>query len=172
MTEILKDILKDVPKEEIDDKIVTLKKQVKNESVDDIAKTSAVKNISKYVKMMDKGAVMGECAKSTPAHVKSSIIHNQFLKKYKIQSEPIRDGEKIKWIYLKNNELGLDALAFRGYEDPQNLWSLLRSTQTKINCLNENLKESCVTFMMHLVGTLQVRILRMLKSFLLSNGKL
>ena len=121
MTEILKDILKDVPKEEIDEKIVTLKKQVKNESVDDIAKTSAVKNISKYVKMMDKGAVMGECAKSTPAHVKSSIIHNQFLRKFNIQSEPIRDGEKIKWIYLKNNELGLDALAFRGYDDPPEL---------------------------------------------------
>ena len=155
--------MKDIPKEEIDEKIVTLKKQVKNESVDDIAKTSAVKNISKYVKMMDKGAVMGECAKSTPA-IKSSIIHNQFLKKFKIQSEPIRDGEKIKWIYLKNNELGLDALAFRGYEDPPEL-RVLRSTQTKINCLNENLKESCVTFMMHLVGTLRVRILRMLKSF-------
>ena len=131
MTEILKDILKDVPKEEIDDKIVTLKKQVKNESVDDIAKTSAVKNISKYVKMMDKGAVMGECAKSTPAHVKSSIIHNQFLKKFKIQSEPIRDGEKIKWIYLKNNELGLDALAFRGYEDPPQLMEFIEKYADK-----------------------------------------
>ena len=37
----------------------------------------AVKNVTKYLKMMDKGAVVGECAKSTPAHVKASIIHNQ-----------------------------------------------------------------------------------------------
>jgi len=131
MTEILKDILKDTPKEEIDDKIVALKRQVKNESVDDIAKTSAVKNVTKYVKMMDKGAVVGECAKSTPAHVKASIIHNQFIKKFKIQAEPIRNGEKIKWIYLKNNELGLDALAFRGYEDPPELMEFIEKYADK-----------------------------------------
>jgi DNA polymerase elongation subunit (family B) len=131
MTEILKDILKDTPKEEIDDKIVALKRQVKNESVQDIAKTSAVKNVTKYLKMMDKGAVVGECAKSTPAHVKASIIHNQFIKKFKIQAEPIRNGEKIKWIYLKNNELGLDALAFRGYEDPPELMEFIEKYADK-----------------------------------------
>ena len=131
MTEILKDILKDTPKQEIDDKIVALKKQVKNESVQDIAKTSAVKNVTKYLKMMDKGAVVGECAKSTPAHVKASIIHNQFIKKFKIQAEPIRNGEKIKWIYLKNNELGLDALAFRGYEDPPELMEFIEKYADK-----------------------------------------
>jgi DNA polymerase elongation subunit (family B) len=131
MTEILKDILKDTPKQEIDDKIVALKRQVKNESVDDIAKTSAVKNITKYMGMMDKGAVVGECAKSTPAHVKASIIHNQFIKKFKIQAEPIRNGEKIKWIYLKNNELGLDALAFRGYEDPPQLMEFIEKYADK-----------------------------------------
>jgi DNA polymerase elongation subunit (family B) len=131
MTEILKDILKDTPKQEIDDKIVALKRQVKNESVQDIAKTSAVKNVTKYLKMMDKGAVVGECAKSTPAHVKASIIHNQFIKKFKIQAEPIRNGEKIKWIYLKNNELGLDALAFRGYEDPPELMEFIEKYADK-----------------------------------------
>jgi DNA polymerase elongation subunit (family B) len=131
MTEVLKDILKDVPKEEIDDKIVAMKRQVKNESVDDIAKTSAVKNVTKYVKMMNKDAVVGQCAKSTPAHVKASIIHNQFIKKFKIQAEPIRNGEKIKWIYLKNNELGLDALAFRGYEDPPELMEFIEKYADK-----------------------------------------
>ena len=131
MTEVLKDILKDTPKEEIDDKIVAMKRQVKNESVDDIAKTSAVKNVTKYVKMMNKDAVVGECAKSTPAHVKASIIHNQFIKKFKIQAEPIRNGEKIKWIYLKNNELGLDALAFRGYEDPPELMEFIEKYADK-----------------------------------------
>ena len=131
MTEILKDILQDADKNIIDDKILTLKRQIKNETVDDIAKTSAVKNVTKYVKMMDKGAVVGECAKSTPAHVKASIIHNQFIKKFKIQAEPIRNGEKIKWIYLKNNELGLDALAFRGYEDPPELMEFIEKYADK-----------------------------------------
>ena len=171
MTEILKDILKDVPKEEIDDKIVTLKKQVKNESVDDIAKTSAVKNISKYVKMMDKGAVMGECAKSTYC-VKSSIIHNQFLKKFKIQSEPIRDGEKIKWIYLKNNELGLDALAFRGYEDPPQLMEFIEKYADKDKLFERELEGKLRDFYDALSWDFASENLANAQKFLLSNGKL
>jgi hypothetical protein len=32
--------------------------------------------------------------------------------------EPIRDGEKVKWVYLKSNPLGIETLAFRDYNDP------------------------------------------------------
>ena len=125
MTEVLQDILRDVPKEDLDEKILTFKDKIKNESVTDIAKTSAVKNVTKYMKMMSKDAALGEVAKGTPAHVKASIIHNQFCKKYNIKVEPIKNGEKIKWIYLKTNELGLDGLAFRGYDDPPELMRFL-----------------------------------------------
>ena len=125
MTEILQDILRDVPKEDLDEKILNFKDKIKNESVTDIAKTSAVKNVTKYVKMMNKDAALGQVAKGTPAHVKASIIHNQFCKKYNIKVEPIKNGEKIKWIYLKTNELGIDGLAFRGYDDPPELMRFL-----------------------------------------------
>jgi DNA polymerase elongation subunit (family B) len=125
MTEILQDILRDVDKADLDEKILNFKDKIKNESVTDIAKTSAVKNVTKYVKMMNKNAALGEVAKGTPAHVKASIIHNQFCKKYNIKVEPIKNGEKIKWIYLKTNELGLDGLAFRGYDDPPELMRFL-----------------------------------------------
>ena len=41
---------------------------------------------------------------------------------YKINSMPhIGDGEKIKWTYLKPNPLGLDTLACKGFEDPQEI---------------------------------------------------
>jgi DNA polymerase elongation subunit (family B) len=125
MTEVLQDILRDVPKEDLDEKILNFKDKIKNESVTDIAKTSAVKNVTKYVKMMNKDAALGQVAKGTPAHVKASIIHNQFCKKYNIKVEPIKNGEKIKWIYLKTNELGIDGLAFRGYDDPPELMRFL-----------------------------------------------
>lgn len=125
MTEVLQDILRDVSKEDLDEKILNFKDKIKNESVTDIAKTSAVKNVTKYMKMMSKDAALGEVAKGTPAHVKASIIHNQFCKKYNIKVEPIKNGEKIKWIYLKTNELGLDGLAFRGYDDPPELMRFL-----------------------------------------------
>jgi DNA polymerase elongation subunit (family B) len=131
MTEILKDILTDVDKQVIDDKIITLKQQIKNESVGDIAKTSAVKNVTKYKKMIAKDSAMGELAKGTPAHVKASIAFNQFCKKYNLRVEPIKNGEKIKWIYLKTNELGFDGLAFRGHDDPPELMEFIEKYADK-----------------------------------------
>ena len=39
----------------------------------------------------------------------------------KDNTEPIRNKEKIKWAYMKNNPLGIDALAFKGYDDPKEI---------------------------------------------------
>jgi hypothetical protein len=30
----------------------------------------------------------------------------------------INDGDKIRWVYLKNNPLGLKVVAYKGHEDP------------------------------------------------------
>ena len=30
----------------------------------------------------------------------------------------MRDGDKVKWVYLKNNPLGLDSTALKGHNDP------------------------------------------------------
>jgi hypothetical protein len=29
----------------------------------------------------------------------------------------ISDGDKIKWVYLKNNPIGMETIAFKGFED-------------------------------------------------------
>ena len=36
-------------------------------------------------------------------------------------TEPIRNKEKIRWAYMKKNPLGIDALAFKGYDDPKQI---------------------------------------------------
>ena len=33
----------------------------------------------------------------------------------------MKNGDKVKWVYLKTNPLGLDAVAFTGYNDPPEL---------------------------------------------------
>ena len=33
----------------------------------------------------------------------------------------MKNGDKIKWVYLKDNPLGLDGLGFTGYSDPKEI---------------------------------------------------
>ena len=66
-----------------------------------------------------KKAVITPHKKGTPVHVKASINHNDLLRFYKADKKYqfISDGDKIKWIYLKNNPIGMETIAFKGYED-------------------------------------------------------
>ena len=52
-------------------------------------------------------------------HVKSSINHNDLLRYFNHHKKYhyIADGDKIKWIYLKNNPIGMETIAFKGHED-------------------------------------------------------
>jgi len=84
----------------------------------EIAKNSAVKNLNKY---MPKGKrVPFTTMKGTPAHVKAAIAYNDCLTHFDapFKYNPMGNGDKVKWVYLKNNPLGLDGIAFTGYSDP------------------------------------------------------
>jgi hypothetical protein len=42
------------------------------------------------------------------------------LKHHKVRTiRGIINGEKIKWTYLKNNPMGLETMALKGYDDPE-----------------------------------------------------
>ena len=100
MGTVLMDILKDVDKDEIDQKILDYKDGMTDQRFVDIAKNSAVKDMSKY---LFKNQAIGEFLKGTPAHVKAAITYNQLLKKFNApyKYEPMKDGDKVKWVYLK-----------------------------------------------------------------------
>jgi DNA polymerase elongation subunit (family B) len=119
METVLLDILKGVDKSEIDAKLIDYKSNMENQTFKDIAKNSAVKDMSKYVNARKEYA-LGEFEKGTPAHVKAAITYNRLLKYYKApyKYEPMKDGDKIKWVYLKKNPLGLETTAFTGHNDP------------------------------------------------------
>ena len=38
----------------------------------------------------------------------------------------MKDGDKIKWVYLKNNPLGLDSVGMTGYNDPKEILDLVK----------------------------------------------
>ena len=73
-------------------------------------------------KIYGKGGIFTDTHKGTPVHVKAAIKYNDLLKHFGLENtEPIRNKEKIKWTYLKNNTYGIDALAFKGYDDPKEI---------------------------------------------------
>lgn len=119
MKKVLSDILKGTPQEHIDEAIVKFQKSVKHNLYMEIAKTSAVKDIRKYEAPI-KDEVLGKFQKGTPAHVKAAINYNKLLKHFKCPGKyaPMKNGDKVKWIYLDNNKYGLEQVAFKGESDP------------------------------------------------------
>jgi DNA polymerase elongation subunit (family B) len=120
MIQMLKDILGDVPKEEIDAKILDLKSKMWSYTISDLARPTGVKHISKF--WTGKEQVFHGTGKGAPAHVKAAINYNDFIRYNHLERKYalINNGEKIKWVYLKDlNPLKLDGLAFRDNgEDP------------------------------------------------------
>jgi DNA polymerase elongation subunit (family B) len=129
MSGVLIDILKGETEMVLTDKIYDFKKDLVNMDVTSIAKNSAVKELSKYIPKKKDNRAMFQFNSGTPAHVKAAIAHNQLLVHFKCPAKhaPMRDGDKIKWVYLKQNPYGLDAVGFKGHDDPDEIMDLVRT---------------------------------------------
>jgi DNA polymerase elongation subunit (family B) len=132
MAKMLKDILMGKTNEEINESLLEFKKNIYNLPINKIAKGGAIKELSKYDKgkwRKDSGLQIANFEKGTPAHVKAGIAYNRLLKFFEcpFKHEPIRDGEKVKWVYLKNNPLGIDTLAFKDYNDPKEILDFINT---------------------------------------------
>ena len=122
MTYVLKSILNKVNKEEIDTKILNFKKDMKDKSIYEISLPTGVKHIKKFISKKGTKKKFTEFKKGTPVHVKAVIKYNDLLNYFNcINNEQIKNSDKIKWIYLKQNPFNIDALAFKGYDDPQEI---------------------------------------------------
>jgi DNA polymerase elongation subunit (family B) len=126
MSGMLKDILMGKDNEYVDTKLLAFKASMINLPVNKIAKGGAIKELSKYDNgtwRKDSGLSIASFEKGTPAHVKAGITYNRLLKFFNapFKHEPIRDGDKVKWVYLKNNPLGLETVAFKDYNDPKEI---------------------------------------------------
>jgi len=118
MAEVLEDMLNDIDKPELDRKILAFKEHMKTLELIDVMFPIGVKNVKKYIRKGDKPFAVR--MKGTPVHVKSALNYNDMLKHHKIKTiRGIINGEKIKWTYLKNNSMGLDTIALKGYDDPK-----------------------------------------------------
>ena len=122
MSGILIDILNISEKKKIDDKVLAFREDMKVKPMFDIMFPTGVKELSKFKTKKAKNQLFGDRVKGTPIHVKSALNYNDLMDYYKITaSQKILEGEKIKWTYLKANPFGLDTMAVKGFEDPQEI---------------------------------------------------
>jgi len=123
---VLEDILANVPKDKIDDRIINFKESMKLVDFDRIAMPTGVRNLKKY--SAGKNGSFTEFAKGSPAHVKAAINYNDLMRHFGVfnKYEPISESEKIKWVYLKQNELGLESCGYKGYEDPPEIIEFIK----------------------------------------------
>lgn len=129
MSEVLIEILRGDTEEQLTNKVYDFKKNLPKMDVVKIAKAGAVKNLSKYMPKKKQQTAMFQFPSGCPAHVKASIAYNQLLTHFGVQNqfEPLKDGDKIKWVYLKQNPYGLDGVAMNGYNDPPQIMELINT---------------------------------------------
>ena len=113
MTEVLTDILDNVPKADLDKKILNFHSHIQELPVIDVARNTAVKNITKW-KLDDQN--LGQYKSGTPAHVKAAINHNILLRVWDVHMmyAPITNGQKIKWVYVSQNPYHIESVGFFG----------------------------------------------------------
>ena len=117
MKGILTDLLKGVPNEEVNKKIVEFKGKMPEFALEDIAKNTSVKFISNTEAQTNfdpKDREPFNFIDGSTAQCKAALAYNDMLKKYNLtETEPIMHGGKIKWVYLKENPYGLSGMAFK-----------------------------------------------------------
>jgi DNA polymerase elongation subunit (family B) len=95
--------------EDLQKYVSDFKQEFKSLDVEDISFPRSVNNISKY---KDSTYIY---KKGTPIHVRGSLLYNYYIKKLNIEElyPTIKEGEKIKFVYLKvPNEIHSDVVSF------------------------------------------------------------
>jgi hypothetical protein len=113
---ILRDILEGISKDELIEKILNFRKTFHDVPLLDIMFVSSIKNFTKY---QSDDFVFGELESGATAVAKSVINYNDLLTDWKINEQPIQNGDKVKWTYMKShNPYRMESMAIKGYDDP------------------------------------------------------
>ena len=117
MQKFLDDMLRKLPKDQIDVSILEFKDKMSTYPVIEIAKNTSVKFKSQSGEMdyNPKTRHPFQFMDGTPAQAKAALAYNDLLKNWNLDKDvpPIFHGQKIKWVYLKQNIYGIEGIAMK-----------------------------------------------------------
>ena len=151
MEQFLQNILRKVPKEEIDDSILKFKENMFSYPVIEIAKNTSVKFVSqdKVNDYNPKSRQPFQMIKGAPAQVKAGCYYNDLLKLWQLDNEipEIFHGQKIKWVYLKQNPFGIECIAMKADgTDPQRILEFIEQYVDRDAMYEQELKSKLIDF--------------------------
>ena len=120
------DVLKGANQKEIDSRLKKFKKQILDGSIPltELGNPQAVKKLNKYTERKARaGEMFSVMAKGAPAAVKATVVYNDLLRFWGLHKKhsSISQGDKVKWIYLKQNPYQVDAIAFLEWDLPEKI---------------------------------------------------
>jgi len=119
--ELLQQIMFGAPKSDIDKRILDFKKYVKDLPLSDIAKPTGVKQVSSYIdRKPGIGEIFSTLKLKCPINTKAAIWYNDLLRFKKLDKKYpcFTEGDKMKYIQLKDNPYRIDVIGFTG-NDPE-----------------------------------------------------
>lgn len=151
MREFIIDVLKKVDQRKIDDDIIKFLETINTLSVVELAKNTSVKFISldKTKNYNPKERKPFQTMKGTPAQVKAALMYNDLLEKWGLTKhvQPIFNGQKIKWVYIRANEYGIDALAMKADgNDPKEMLEFIEKYIDRKAMYDQELKSKLGDF--------------------------
>jgi DNA polymerase elongation subunit (family B) len=125
-SEVLEGMLRDVPREVLDEKIMAFEEEIDKHTIFDLSKTSSAKFVSQNGEnnYNPSSRKLFQFVSGTPVAVKAALAYNDFLKVWKLDKmvEPIRHGAKVKWTYLLPNDFCVEQLAMKADDtDPDEI---------------------------------------------------
>ena len=122
--EILNKILFGASKETITEEIINFKESLNDMDFIDISKPTGVKGIEKYVAAPPHaGGIFSTYNLKAPVGVKAAVRYNDLLKFKGLDKKhtQIVEGDKIKWVYLKDNPYKIDTIGFLDFDLPEKI---------------------------------------------------
>ena len=134
--DVLQRVIKGAPQKEIDDLLQDFRAKVlaPNMDITLLGNPTRVKTLDKYTAAKPRpGEMFSVIAQGAHDPVKAAIKYTDLLTFWGLdkQHSKITQGDKIKWIYLKENPYKIDALGFLDFDIPEKIRKLLEEFADK-----------------------------------------